>query len=207
LIELGADVKKQTTTNRSTPLHIAIKQGHLDVVGYLLTLEEGNDTLKMYDADGRLPQYYAQMNGNERILEEYFNNSLSKKLQSIMTNMSSDEQLEKQCSNIIVNYGQSLGCFEYQDVINIDLNKGSNLLVHALINGNNYLVDSIKNLCSLDKVDDYGITPEFWLRLFDKHTNNNDYKENPVILKMIERVNKISTKSAWLSSSWLICWI
>ena len=106
LHELGAKITTQTTVGGYTSLHIAIRQSQIDVVRYLLTLEEGRACLNISDNEGRLPSYYAHMTGNEDILEEFFVNKLSLLAEKTLF---VDEETEKVCSDILVKYGKSLG--------------------------------------------------------------------------------------------------
>jgi ankyrin repeat protein len=55
---------------------LAIKHGHKDLVRYLLSLPKIEKLLNMEDFNGRTPEYYARLAGNEDILDEFFTSKL-----------------------------------------------------------------------------------------------------------------------------------
>lgn len=182
LVELGADVKSQTRVSGQTALHIAIKQKHLNVVRYLLSLEKGKECLHIQDDEGRLPSFYASIDGNEELLSEFFTNRLALGLGKILM---SDQETEMRCSQTLVKYGQSLGCYEFSDVTNIDLGNGSTILAYSLLNGNKYLLESLRKMgANINQKDDFGISPAFWEAYLGY--NNNP---SPEVTKMIENIN------------------
>lgn len=160
LQDLGADLISQTITHGYTPLHITIKQGHKDATRYLLNTPQGKLCLQTRDNENRLPAYYANKEGNESIMEEFFTNKLEKILNNVMF---SDPQVENTCSNILAKYGQSLGCYEYNEITNMVCGNGTSLLSNALLSGNKCLANTLVNMnADQNLADDYGITPLFW---------------------------------------------
>lgn len=162
LVSLGANVKAVTNVDKQTPLHIAISRGHINVVRYLLSLEEGRECLEIEDGAGRLPKYYANMSGNATILEEFFINKLDNLICEALISHSS---VEKSCSQVLVEYGTSPLCYDYDGIL-----KNPDILTMAILNGNQHLIqaymhidrDSIKSMFL--KKDEFGIQPAFWLQ-------------------------------------------
>lgn len=191
LYELGAKVTAQTTTHGYTPLHIAIRQSQLAIVRYILSLKEGKECLKISDYEGRIPSYYAHMTGNESILEEFFVNKLSLLLEK---SLYTDKEMEKKCADILVKYGKSLGYFEYNEITDLDINKGSTLLTYAILNNNQYLVSALESIgAKFNKPDNYGVTPTFWAILFGNNSLATIIDENTIA--MINRVNDVAKKN------------
>lgn len=182
LVEFGADIKSQTNTNLQTALHIAIKQKHIHIVRYLLSLEKGRECLSIPDSDDKLPSYYAFIQGNDELLNEFFTNRLAISLGKIFNH---DSDTELKCANTLLKYGQSLGCYEYSDITNIDLDHGSTALTYSLLNGNNILLNTLKSMnANMNKKDDFGISPAFWEAYLG--LNNNP---SPEITEMLDNVN------------------
>ena len=167
LVSLGADVKAITNVSGQTPLHIAIASGHEYVVRYLLTLEKGKECLQIADADDRLPAYYANKMGNDKILEEFFTNKLEKHLLNVLV---SDPVMEAKCSAVLLMYGQSELCYQYSNIT-----ENTNIMTQALLNGNKDLVSSLiamdKDMAVITKPDEFGISPMFWLNFMGYDTN------------------------------------
>jgi ankyrin repeat protein len=160
LHELGADMVGPTQVSLYTPLHIAIKQGHKDATRYLLSIKEGKECLQIKDSYGRLPMYYAKKEGNESLYEDFFTNKLEKILGLVMY---SNNDVEEACAKVLVNYGQSLGCYEYKEIVDIMCSNGSSLFTNVLLHNNKHLIDSISMMSpNLELRDDYGLTPLFW---------------------------------------------
>ncbi len=192
LHNLGANFSSQTVTHGYTPLHIAIKQGHKDAIRFILNLDVGKACLQTRDNDNRLPIYYANKEGNENILEEFFTNKLEKILNKVMF---SDEHVESACSDILVKYGQSIGCYEYNEITNITGNSGSSLLSNAILSGNNNLVNTIINMgADLHKKDDYGLTPMFW-KIYLNQTGLNTMEIPDDTKQILHKIINVGKKS------------
>lgn len=190
LYELGANIMSQNIDG-FTPLHISIKQGHKDATRYLLSLDDGKKCLHIRDNDGRLPIYYANKEGNETLLEEFFTNKLEKILSNVMF---SDEKVEKACADILIKYGQSLGYYEYDEITSITTNDGSNLLSNALLTGNNHLVKSLMDMnCDLNITDNYGLSPLFWKTFLGHDVSNIKIPENTCAI--LDKVFALSKKN------------
>lgn len=161
LHNLGCDMITQTTTKGWTVLHIAIIKGNVNVVRYLMSIDAGKQCLEIVDNDNRLPSYYANIVGNESILEEFFTNKLTNILTKVLL---SDEETEKKCAEVLMKYGRSLGCYEYENITDIDiLNNGSTMLTYSMLNGNSHMTNTLLQMgARLDRPDDFGITPLFW---------------------------------------------
>jgi ankyrin repeat protein len=162
LVNLGSDIKATMNVNGQTALHIAISRGHTNIVRYLLSLDAGRECLEVEDSDSRLPSYYANMIGNDAILEEFFTNKLEKLLCNVLV---SHPALEKLCAKTIVDYGESPLCYEYDGIL-----ANQSVLTMALLNGNQHLVDAYLQIDStkgnklLLKNDEFGVPPLFWLQ-------------------------------------------
>lgn len=193
LQELGADMTSQTLTHGYTALHITIKQGHKDATRHLLNTPQGKLCLQIKDNENRLPLYYANKEGNESILEEFFTNKLERILSNIISS-NADQQIEDTCANILVKYGQSLGCYEYNEITNITCNNGTSLLSNALLTGNKRFADSLIHMnANLNMKDDYGITPLFWKTYLGYDVS--DIKIPEETMDLINKVSIVGKKS------------
>ena len=191
LCELGADFMTQTTVQGYTPLHIGIKQGHVNIVRYLLSTPTGRMNLEVMDKEGRTPAYYARINGNESILEEFFTNKLAVFLDKLLI---SEPEIEMKCANVLVKYGRSLACYEYDEITNINLGEGTTMLTHALLNGNQHLLTSLGHMgANMDKKDDYGIPASFWATYLGY--NIDGFNPNEETSLMINRVKSAGQNS------------
>lgn len=185
LQDLGADIISQTVTHGYTPLHIAIKQSQKDVARYLLTLPQGKQCLQIRDNDNRLPVYYANKEGNESIMEEFFINKLEKMLNSVMF---AEPNVTSACADVLVKYGQSLGCYEYNEITDMACANGSNLLSNALLTGNKSLIDAFINMnANQNMKDDYGLSPMFW-----KAYLGYDISDIQIPNETLDQLNKVA---------------
>jgi ankyrin repeat protein len=166
LVELGADLSSKTTIDQFTPLHYAIKNGHLDLVRYLLTIPKIKEIINIEDASGKTPAFYAKQQGNESMYEQFFVNKLAIYLGKLLY---VEDDVGKKCNEVLVKYGQSLGCYEYSDITNINVSDGSTILTYALLTNNDNFVKTLINMgADLNKKDDFGISPLFWIHYLNK---------------------------------------
>ncbi len=194
LVELGADVISKTRIGGQTALHIAIKQKHIHVVRYLMSLEKGRECLHIQDSDGRLPSFFANVDGNSQILEEFFTNRLALGLGRVLM---SEPEIEVRCADTLVKYGRSLGCYEYNDITNIDLGNGATLLAYSLLNGNKYLLESLKRMgADMNKKDDFGVSPAFWEAYLGY--NNNPSQDVTMMIENVNAAKKLSIQNKML---------
>lgn len=154
LCELGANINSRTTYGGYTPLHVAIKSGNTALVGYLLS--NNQSALGIADDCGRLPEYYANMQGREEIKEIFFTDRLSDLLKRVVVGGSSG------CVDVIRKYATSYGCFDHSDFIDKKMYKGMTPLSLSLVHGNTELTGALRELGAKSIPDDYGITPDFW---------------------------------------------
>lgn len=190
LVELGSNIKSQTLVHGHTPLHIAIKQGHIHTVRYLLSLNGIKDCMTIKDYDGRVPSYFAGMAGNEEIMEEFFTNKLSVYMGKLLH---AGNDMEKKCADVLVKYGCSPLCYEYSDIANTNISDGATVLSYALLNGNKHLITSLQQMgADFTKVDDFGISPQFWATYLGYNTGLNP---NPDILEKINKIKEVSQKN------------
>lgn len=190
LVEMfKANVKAVTNTSKQTPLHIAISQGHEQVVRFLLTLPEGKECLNMLDIDEKLPAYYANKMGNDKILEEFFTNRLEKYLLNALV---SSPETEMRCADVLLKYGQTQLAYEYDKIT-----ENTNILTQAIINGNKDIVSALimmdKNNKILGKSDEFGITPLFWLKYCGYEIHQLEFPQNLIenMDKLFENVNQV----------------
>ncbi|AYV75518.1 MAG: ankyrin repeat protein [Terrestrivirus sp.] len=194
LYELGADIKAKTLVGSNNVLHIAIKQGHINTVRYLLSIPDCIELLDEANDEGRTPKYYSKINGNEAIFEEFFTNKLAVSLEKVLYLDSAP--LREACSQILVKYGQSLGTYEYNEITGIDFGQGETLLTKALLNGNNQLAAALMRMnADVTKGDDYGVSPMFWMQFLN--SNNHLLTEtsqplNEQTALMLSRVNAVA---------------
>lgn len=206
LVKLGSDLKAQTSTEGLTCLHIAIKQGHNNITRYLLNLpkDQGRECLKICDNQGKTPEYYAHSAGNEEILEEFFNDTLTNCLCDVINTSKINTDITKKCANKINQFGQSLTCYEYSDIMDINLGV-EKFSTYALLTDNidliNVVDDKIINnnlLTNNESIsnneiniqDSYVINKdyEFWKCLVSKK-NSSD----PIVTEQLERIKKIQS--------------
>jgi ankyrin repeat protein len=191
LCDLGSDILSQTTTNGWTPIHLAIKQGHVEVVRYLMTRDKDKKSLNMTDNEGKTPMYYANMQGNEALKEEFFTNPLAVMLDRVLI---SSEEMTKKCALVLAQYGRSEGCFEYADLTNLELSSGLSVLSQSILNGNVDFVNVFaKGGVDFNQKDSQGIPPTFWAQAVGLKIPGLELGE--LAKEMIERVHQ-ATKSS-----------
>lgn len=194
LIDNNANISAQTSTQGYTALHIAIKQGHAEIARCLLNTKEGKQCLSIKDYENRLPIYYANKEGNENILEEFFTNKLEKILNTIMFS----QHDVSNCSDILLKYGQSPGCYEYCEITNIVGKNGSSLLSNALLSNNMQLAETLMTMgADVNSKDDYGITPVFWQILLGNNVDNVN-RETKLLLDNLQAVKVRSLQNRLL---------
>lgn len=167
----------------STPLHIAIKKGHKNIVNYLINICKVN--MRILDNDGLYPEYYAQMNGNEIILKTFFTDDLVQLLKKIF--MNENLSMIESCKDQLINNGISLGCYDYEDIININLENGVSILSYALLAKNQPMIDNLQLMgASINIKDVNGITPGVYAYLLNQQL---DYSNET--LEMCSRINSV----------------
>lgn len=155
LCELGANPLAQTTGSGLTILHLAIKQSHRHIVEFIMS--KYPECTSIPDVEGKLPVYYAKMTGNESIAIEFFTNGLENLICDIMC---ADSDMEKKCADILLKYGQSIGCYEFNKITQMDIGQ-LDILSMAILGGNQYLT---KSLLQMNLALDQKINPMalFW---------------------------------------------
>ena len=164
LIELGTDIYSQTESDKSNCLHLAIKNGHKDLVRLLMDLGDITTKLmEMEDLSGRIPEYYAHLAGNEDLLEEFFTSKLSIMFSNLFIKNEADEIA---CGNIIYNHSKSIGVYGYSNITDINLTQGTTPLAWAILTGKKNLASKLIAMDSdIFKPDDRGITPYYWIKM------------------------------------------
>lgn len=200
LINLGAEIKAKTTVGGHTALHIAIMQGHEPVVRYLLMQEKGKECLQILDDDDKLPAYYANKMGNDKILEEFFTNKLEKYLLSVMI---SEPEMEKKCADILLKYGKSELCYEYSNIT-----ENTDILTQALLNGNKTLVESLlvmdTHMQNVLKKDEFGINPLFWLQFMGYDTSQLQLEQG-IIQNISDQIVTVKQVAKTSPQNGLLC--
>lgn len=193
LDQSGANMKALTSVGGYTCLHIAIKSGHRDIISYLLGTDLGREMLHVTDDAGRTPHYYATTNGNEHIYEEFFTNKLGLLLEK---SLYVGGELEQKCVDTLVKYGKTLSCYDYDNITEMNLGKGETILTRALLNNNLTLVNALTSQlgADLNKMDDFGISPKFWLNILGASNVTAEFIDEQT-LKMITRVNLVAKSS------------
>ena len=192
LCEIGANPQSQTSVHGYTCLHIAIKQKYKNIVSYLISTYPHLITIA--DNNGMLPVTYAKATGNESILENFFNN----KLELLMSDMIfSDSKDELECSNIITKYSTSLGCYEHDKIINLEIDQ-HNITKMALLSGKKtiakYLLDVTKSQNSTKKsIDNMVLFWDIYLNnsgICQTESESGSGSESEIQI-MIDRINKV----------------
>lgn len=197
LLELGADILSTTDVGGYNCMHIAIRRGHMRIVGFLMELkvEIKDILLQQKDHNSHTPGYYAQISGNEQIYQEYFCNKLAYYVEKLLY---APDEIVKACTNTLINYGQTPGVYEYKNFTEIDMGRGMNLASLAIINGSTMLLDALNKMGSdFSKPDEYGVNAKFWHALITnpdkKYDSDDDVDDNVSI--MLKRVTESKKKS------------
>jgi len=116
LVRHGVDINAITLDSGNTPLHLALKNKHHQVVRYLMSQRE----IKMIrNYEGKYPEYYAKIEGNEEIYHEFFHDRL---IDLVLNNLDSSN-----LTSLLSYYGSSSGCLEISDLLNHQLIEGFTL--------------------------------------------------------------------------------
>lgn len=195
LQELGADLYSTTDVGGYNCMHIAVRRGHMRIVGYLMSLgsETRDHLLTQKDSEGRVPGYYAQISGNEEIYQEYFCNRLIQYMEKLVY---APDDVMQACSDKLVRYGQSLGVYEYKDLTNVDMGRGMSLATLGTLNRSYILMDSlIKMNTDMNQKDEYGVSANFWRALVNSSDDTSNRVFNPEIELMLGRLESVRSKS------------
>lgn len=176
LLSLGADINAKDNDGNCA-LHLAIKHGNIDCVRILFDKSEKD----IFNNEGKLPIDYAKMKGNELLYEEFFID----KFMTLTKVINSDNDIEKKCAYVLQKYGNSIGCYENDNLLKIRYDNGENLLTCAIINGNKYLIEMLKD-SNMDFPDHFGIKPSFWGVLM-----GYNFKCDEQIQIMLDRLEKV----------------
>ena len=184
LCELGADPYAQTNQHGYTMLHIAIKQSHRHIVAFIM--DKYKHCMTIPDSEGKLPIYYAKMTGNESIANEFFTNNLANLINEIIF---TDSDMEKKCANVLLKYGQSIGCYEFDQITQIDIGH-LDIMSTAILGNKHHLMQSLMqmNLISEQKMNSMAL---FWAT----YTRTNGFIPDENTTCMIDRVQNISAKN------------
>lgn len=188
LLSLGADLFA-TTFEGNNCMHIAIKAGHLRIVGFLMSLPNKDELLLQRNNDNKKPQYYAQISGNEEIYQQYFCDRLGICLEKLLT---APKDVFDASSNKLLKYGETPGIYEFSNYVNNA--SGNRLLTLSLINK----ADNVSNLLTkmgvnYSSVDDYGIDANFWKAFCDG--KNSTLTVQPHTQVMLDRIEQFRSKS------------
>lgn len=197
LCELGANPLAQTTKHGYSILHIAIKQSHKNVVAFIM--DKYKQCTSIPDFEGRLPIFYAKMTGNEDIMAEFFTNRLVNLIGEIIY---ADQSMEKKCADILLKYGQSISCYEFDQITQIDVGQ-LDILSASIIGNKQYLIQSLitmnlsselpvgrTSLCSEQKINPMAI---FWAQYLK--LNQDQLVPDDSTNLMIDRVHNSSGKN------------
>jgi len=206
------DVKKRggsamllspTSIGGYTPLHLAVKQGHAGLIRFILNTPEGKESTNITDKSGQLPKQYALKSSNRGILEEFFSNSLGDILEKVLT---SDDTSQAACARVMLTNGRSIGCFEYEDIVQCEVFRSSRgqILAQAIMRtaSKPLLTAFIDMGASLLQADEAGLPAAFWLKYFAAAANKDpvlplpaSIAENKQIGDMLDRVKKCEQES------------
>lgn len=161
LIELGSDINARCY-HQFTPLHIAVKGNRYAIVGYLLA--HGADA-KLTDQNGYRADFYA----DKRIKTEFFTEPILEPLMSLMKEK--NELLIARCCRILIEYGCSHGCYNYDNINSLDCDGTGQLpIVLALQYNNQQLIECLLAMgANINRQDLNGLTPTIWAHLTNSY--------------------------------------
>jgi len=164
LKELGSDMMARTSVLGHMAMYFAVEKRSIELVYLLRQLLSADQLVKMnntQDADGRKPAYYAYAQGNEALLEEFFTDRLSRALERVL---SSDMEASRKCAKVMLTYGRTVGCFDFEDVTGRVLGASNvPILTKAILAGNKPMVEAFR-LMGADwyQTDVDGRSAMFW---------------------------------------------
>jgi ankyrin repeat protein len=189
-----------TQHDGTNALHLAIKGGFLDIAQMIVALPNsvGARCLTHTDAQGRTPEYYSNMSGNEHIKRELFTNHLAQLMGGMLQICGSSGESDKLaltegCASML---GQlvSPGLISPTEITNIRNDKGMTLLAAAIISGNTGIArELVKMGADPNAPDDYGITPTFWAELFG--CRDVMLGSQPQVSEQLDRISAAKKKS------------
>jgi ankyrin repeat protein/uncharacterized protein YegL len=163
----GVDLNAQTKDTGNTPLHIAIKNKHIEMARYLMKNKHIKH-LKNYE--GKLPVYYAKTEGNEELYYELFYNKFDdliiKRLGSGMTH---------ELFTLLNRYGSSLGCYNFSEILNYEIREGFTLASYGYLTRDKYLIEMADSMNINNK----------WIQIYKGNPEKDDHLE-----KVISKLNK-----------------
>lgn len=179
LLELGANPITTTLVNNYNCLHIAIKSGHKDLVVYLMRMHP--EYLTMFDANNRIPSFYAKTN---EALQDLFVNKLANLLEQVIL---SDHTTELAVSNMLASKLESPGFGDSEEILDLTL-FDLDPLTMAIISKKNVLAQLLINIhLKVDKPLD-PIS-----RVWDKLLNSNLLKSSPESESMLKLISAKET--------------
>lgn len=175
LHKLGADLNAVMADGK-TPLHLAIKHKHIDIVRYLIN----NNVKQIPDNDNNTPSYYASIKGNEDIYYEFYQDPFNDLILQIIK--SKDDK--STAFDILKKHGQSIGCYDYEDILKIDCGMGMDLLTMAILKRDDKLKQALESMgASYTYTDKRGLTPGFWKSLIANDMTNIAVNKVATIMK------------------------
>lgn len=199
LQELGADMAALTTVLGHSLMHIAVMKRNSAMIRYLRSLDSGLlEKMNVKDIDGRLPSYYAHLEGNEALRDEFFTDRLSNLLERMVM---SEPDLARKCSQVMLNYGRTIGCFEFDKITNRVIGlEGTPLLSRALLCGNRSVLDALLKM-GADPLqpDEAGRSPLFWFKALGVDFGNSAVAVGALVpdcvQTMLQRVARVTNAS------------
>lgn len=196
LIEMGADLKKQTTSG-FTALHIAVKNKHIDVVKLILAIDSDKSIQSIKDLAGMTSKDYSMIKGYEKIYEECFVSKSSILMEFILIHGQNQNQIQNQIQDrssnlddyqLIEKYGASMGFYDYE--LLEETIGGYSVGKISALSGNQHLLNLLARTSKLDSIG------RFWakylkINISDDKDPLSDSEEN----SMIQRINLVIGKN------------